>query len=100
MGSGVTVGVDEAVDRILAEFPLRDQVETANLTEEDLAILQAVLANYIGDKLDEWSISKELYENCQEKADGGLLDEADASTVILGELWNRLRESHRLRVIK
>ena len=29
--------VDEAVDLILADFPLKDQVETANLTEENLA---------------------------------------------------------------
>jgi hypothetical protein len=92
--------VDEAVDRILVEFPLRDQVETANITEEDLAILQAVLAKYISDKLNEWTVSRKLYEDCQEKADGELLDEADAATVILRDLWNRLRETHRLRVAK
>ena len=92
--------VDEAVEQILADFPLRDQVETAILTEEDLAILQAVLANYIGDKLDEWSFSKELYNDCISKADHELLDEADTATIILRELWERLRETHRLRVVK
>jgi len=92
--------VDEAVDQILAEFPLRDQTETANLPEEDLAILQAVLASYISEKLDEWSVSKELYEDCQKKADGELLNEADAATVILRVLWKRLRETHRLWVVK
>jgi hypothetical protein len=39
-------------------------------------------------------------QDCQEKADGELLDEADAATVILRELWNRLRETHRLRTVK
>ena len=86
--------------QILAEFPLKDQVETANLTEEDLAILQAVLAEYIGDKLDEWTVSKELYDDCQEKTDDKLLDEADVATVILREIWERLRETHRLRVVE
>jgi len=92
--------VDEAVEQILAEFPFRDQVETANMTEQDLAIFQAVLAKYIGEKLDEWSVSKELYEDCLNQADDGLLNEADASTVILRELWNRLPETHRLRIVK
>jgi hypothetical protein len=69
--------VEEAVDQILAEFPIKDQVEAANLTEEDLAILQAVLAEYIRDKLNEWSVSKELYADCLKKADDELLDEAD-----------------------
>ena len=92
--------VDEAVDQILVEFPLRDKIETANLTEEDLAILQAVLAEYIGDKLNEWSVSKELYADCLKKSDDGLLDKADAATVTLRVLWDRLQESHRLRVVK
>ena len=92
--------VEEAVDQILAEFPLKDQVETANLTEGDLAILQAVLAKYIGEKLDDWSVNEKLYKDCQDKAVGELLDEADAATVILRALWDRLNETHRLRVVK
>lgn len=92
--------MDEAVDLIIAEFPLRDKVETANMTEEDLAILQAVLAKYISDKLDEWTVNKDLYEDCLKRADGELLDETDSSTVILRVLWDRLKETHRLRVVK
>jgi hypothetical protein len=92
--------VDDAVDRILTEFPLRDQVEAAYFTEEDLAILQAVLAKYIAESLDKWSVSKALYEDCKKIADDELLDEADAATVILRELWKRLRETRRLRVMK
>jgi hypothetical protein len=57
--------VDDAVEQILAEFPLRDQIETANMNEKDLAILQAVLAKYIGEKMDDWSVSKDLYEDCK-----------------------------------
>ena len=70
------------------------------MTEEDLAILQAVLAKHIGEKMDEWSVNKELYEDCLKQADGELLDETDASTVILRMLWDRLKETHRLRVVK
>ena len=92
--------VDEAVEQILADFPLQDQLETANLTEEDLAIFQAVLATYIGDKLDDWSFSKEFYDDCINMANHELLDEADAATIIIKEIWERLRETHRLRIVK
>jgi hypothetical protein len=92
--------VDEAVEQILAELPLRDRAETANMTEEDLVIVQAVLAKYISEKLDGWTVNSELYEDCQRKAEGELLDKADAATVILRVLWNRLQETHRLRAVK
>jgi hypothetical protein len=88
--------MDEAVDQIIAEFTL----ETANMTEEDLAILQAILAKFISEKLDEWLECKELYADCLNRADGELLDETDASTVIFRVLWDRLRQTHKLRVVK
>ncbi|MCP4630629.1 MAG: hypothetical protein GY850_45010 [bacterium] len=58
------------------------------------------MANFIGEKLDEWTISRKLFEDCQRKADNELLDEADAATIILREIWDRLRDSHKLRVLK
>jgi hypothetical protein len=61
---------------------------------------QAVLANYIGEKLDEWSVDENLYKNCQNKAEDELLDEADTATVILSELWKRLQETQRLRIFE
>jgi hypothetical protein len=50
---GKVRSVDESVERILTDFSVRDQFETANMTEENLVILQAILAKYIGEKLAE-----------------------------------------------
>lgn len=38
-------------------------------------------------------------KDCLEKS-GGSLNEVDAASVILKELWAKLRETHRLRVVK
>jgi len=92
--------VDEVVDDIIDQLNLRDQVNTAYLSEEDLAILQAILTRYIGEKLDEWSVNDELYRDCLRVSGDESLDMANAATVILKELWDRLNDTHRLRVVK
>jgi hypothetical protein len=88
--------VDEVVDQIIADFSLRDKVETANLAEEDLYIIKAVLGIYVGEKVDEWLINNELHSDLS----NDLIDAAEASKTILEKIWERLRETHRLRVIK
>jgi hypothetical protein len=70
------------------------------MNDEDLAILQAVLAEYIGEKLDDWSVSGGLFEDCRNKADWELLDEKDASTLIQEELWIKSNHTHRIRLVK
>ena len=80
--------VDAVVDDIIDELDLRDKVNTANLSEDDLAILQAVLSRYIGEKLKGWSINDELYKDCLIKSGDESLGKADAATVILKELWD------------
>ena len=56
--------VDGIVDDIIVELDLRDKVNTTNLSEEDLAVLQAILTRYIGEKHNEWSINDKLYQDC------------------------------------
>jgi hypothetical protein len=77
---------------------LRNKVESANSNEEDIAILQTLLAEYIGEELDESSMNKDLFEDCLKKADGELVDEKDSSNVILWAAWEKLKQTHRLRV--
>jgi hypothetical protein len=44
-------------------------------------------------------VNKELMKDCIAKVREPL-NEADAATIILKELWKRLRETHRLRAVK
>ena len=93
--------VDQVVNEIIAELPLEARVSTANLDENEFRVVELTLERFIRDRLDKMdvAVNKKLMEDCLEKA-GQSLDEVDAAAVILKVLWNRLRETHRLRVIK
>ena len=93
--------VDAVVNEIIADLTLAERVGTADLDEDEFRIVELTLGKYIRHKLDQvdFSVNKELMKDCLAKA-GEPLNEADAATVILRELWNRLRETHKLRAVK
>lgn len=70
---------DTIVDEILSEMPLEVKVSLANMKQKDVEILQGVFDLFIRSKVD---ADDEDYEH------------------IMHELWNRVRETHRLRVVK
>jgi hypothetical protein len=66
----------QIVDEIISEMPLKERVSLANMKREDAEVLQSVFDLYVRDKID------------------------PEYTNIMHEIWNRLRETHRLRVAK
>ena len=94
--------VDAVVEDIIAEMPLDDRVRTANLDEDGLLVLQIALGKYLRYLIDNQSedVNKKLLIDCIKQSGNETLDEAEAALYILKELWNRLRESHRLRAVK
>ena len=92
--------VDEAVHQIMSEMSLKDRTTMANVVEENLQVFQLTLGLYIKNKLDEWAVSEELMKSCMELSEDKNSRRADASTVIMKELWKKLRETHKLRVVK
>ena len=93
--------VDQVVDEIIADLTLAEKVGTADLDEDELRVLELALGKYIRHKLDQvdFGVNTELMKDCLVKS-GESLDEIDAATVILKELWSRLQETHKLRVVK
>ena len=93
--------VDAVVEEILAELTLAERVGTADLDENEFRVLELIMGKLVRYKLDQKdvAVNKELMRDCLAKS-GKSLNEVDAATVILKELWNRLRETHRLRVVK
>ena len=93
--------VDQVVDEIIADLTLAEKVGTADLNEDEFRVLELALGKYIRHKLDQvdFGVNTELMKDCLAKS-GESLNEVDAATVILKELCNRLRETHRLRVVK
>ena len=70
---------DTVVDEILAQMPLEERVSLANMKKEDVKVLQGVFDLYIRSKIESEDME---YED------------------IMHELWNRVRDTHRLRVVK
>jgi len=70
---------DTIVDEILSQMPLQEKVSLANMESEDVDLLQGIFDYYIRNRADP---DDEDYED------------------IIHELWERLKETHRLRVVK
>ena len=71
--------IAQIVDEIISEMPLEEKVALANMQEENVEVLQGVFDLYMQSKVDP---DDEEYEN------------------IMHELWERLKKTHRLRVVK
>ena len=67
------------VDEIISEMPLKERVSLANMKRRDVETLQSVFDLYIRDRIE----SEDM--ECEN---------------IMNKIWNWLRETHRLRVIK
>jgi hypothetical protein len=92
--------VQEAVENLIAQLPLKQKATIANMAESELIKLNATLARYILNKFGLWSGNLNLIESCQTQANYPLHNQDDAAAVIVKELWRRLKETHKLRIIK
>jgi hypothetical protein len=92
--------VQEAVDRLVAELSLKDKTVIANMAEVELSTLHTTIGEYIRNEFGLWSGNKDLLTSCCFLAKRDKVSEDDASSIIIRELWKRLRESHKLRIVK
>ena len=93
--------VAAAVDLLLANLSLKDRCQIARMRERDLIELRlSSLGLYIRSEFDLWSENKELMRDCCARAGRDDLHGDSASSVIIKELWLRLRETHLLRAVK
>jgi len=92
--------VDEAVGQIVAEMPLQDRVKIANLKKEDLEPVFMTLSIFVRNQLLQKGVNKKLFDSCRAVAGNDHLNDIRASFVIIEKLWESLRGSHRLRIIK
>jgi hypothetical protein len=92
--------VQETVEMLIAHLPLKQKATIANMAESELISLNTSLGRYILNKFGLWSGNEKLVESCLTKTDYPLHNEDDAAAVIVKELWRKLRETHKLRIIK
>ncbi|NQT68566.1 MAG: hypothetical protein HQ552_03195 [Desulfobacteraceae bacterium] len=95
-----TKTVDDAVELLITEMPLKDRATMANFTKDELAPLNMTLGIYIRNHLFQKGANSELLASCSHVSENEHLSESDAAFVIIEKLWEKLRVTHRLRIVK
>ena len=91
--------VDEAVDRLMSEMKLQALMKLAKMPEDDLINLHFTLGMWIRNNFVKPRNDK-LLQSCREVSGDKSLHFAQMHMVILKQLWLRLQDTHRLKVVK
>jgi hypothetical protein len=92
--------VQDVVERLLEDLPLKDKVLVGNMSEVELPTLGRSLGEYIINRFGLATGNKELLRSCGWVARRPISDESQAAAVIIRSFWMQLRRTHRLRLIK
>jgi hypothetical protein len=92
--------VAEAVERLATNMPLKDKTTIANMAFSELPNLYLTLGGYILNNFGLLSGNWELMRSCRSEAGTTLQHDEDAVGIIVGALWEKLRQTHKLRVVK
>jgi hypothetical protein len=97
---GLPQSVAEAVSRLMTEMSLKDRTTLANMTAGELAKLNFSLGAFIRNEFGIWSGNDNLLASCREVSGDPALPRKEAATVIIRKLWEELRRTHKLRIVK
>ena len=92
--------VDEAVERMISDLDLESKVKIANMDIENLIHIHNELYIYFKNAFGVWHGNKELLADCRAVSEEPLYNEDAATFVILKAVWEKLRGTHTLRVVK
>jgi hypothetical protein len=99
-GTGMPKTVEEAVNRLIANMPLKIKVDLSKMNERDLINLHLTFGVFIRNQLGLWKKNVDLLNDCRELSGITFMNADDAAALIISELWRRLRKTHKLRVVK
>ena len=97
---GLAKSVSEAVDVLISVLFLKDRTTIASMDEGDLIDLHFSLGAYVRNEFGLWFGNKQLLEDCRRFSMDQYLHPDQAASIIIKELWKRLRKTHQLRVVK
>lgn len=92
--------LDDAVDLLISDLPLKDRVIIANMRLGELGSLNITLGKYIQEAFGLWGGNPHLMESCRVYARDPALQAENASGLIIQLLWGKIKDSHRLRIIR
>ncbi|MBT4364997.1 MAG: hypothetical protein HN737_05460 [Desulfobacterales bacterium] len=96
----IPLSVEEAVNHLISKMPLKDKSLMANMTENELPGVHPSLGSYIINNYDLSAENSPLFQSCESISGNPSLNHNDAPGIIIKELWEKLRETHKLRLVK
>jgi hypothetical protein len=94
------LSIDAAVDHLEGSLSLKDKATIANMAAEELISLHFTLGDYINTHFDLFTTNTQLLDDCSNYSGHKDLSPKDAAAVIIEQLWKRLRDTCRIRVVK
>jgi len=92
--------VDDASKFLISRLSLRDKAILANMKQEELSSVHTTLADFINDNFGLREGNEELIASCRSVAGNNRIQDEDAALIIIRDLWEKLRRTHRLRIVK
>jgi hypothetical protein len=89
--------VEEAVAHLVDKLPLKDKVQIANMSADEVGTLNHTLGSYIRNKFDLWSGNGKLIWSCAREAGKKIRHADEASAIIISRLALELEKTHKLR---
>lgn len=97
---GLIKTVDDAVSRMISDMTFRDRILLAKMPHEDLPDIHISLGHWIMQHYRLGLGNPDLLESCRASAGNYFLTAGDAALVIIEALWEKLKDTHRLRAVK
>ena len=91
--------IDEAIEILLSEMILKDLTNLAKMAEDNLISLHFTLGMWIRNNFI-YPRNDKLLKSCREVSLDNYLHWAQVHMVIIKELWKRLQDTHKLKVVK
>lgn len=92
--------VDEAVELLIKELPLKDKAKLAGMSESQLHHLHPSLGLYIRNNYGLTENNEKLLASCRNLAQDHKMDEDAAPFIVIKRLREKLKKTHRLRRVK
>ena len=89
-----------AIEHLEQTLSLKDKATIANMAPEELVSLHFTLGDYINTHFNLFTANTQLLDDCRKVAGQKALEPKDAAAVIIKQLWQRLRDTCRIRIIK
>jgi hypothetical protein len=92
--------VEEAVSQLMRRMPLKDRTTMANMTEGELPALEPTLGEYIRNTFELDTGNTALLESCRWVSRNMKMPPDKGASIIIRKLWEELRRTHMLHIVK